>query len=515
MRNLKNKWVYILGTVLISAGLLRFWNIGVANFWLDEVVSIHMAIASSMAHKNISYEPPFYYFILDIWMKLFSNSETACRSLSALFDIGTIYLIYRCGKILLNRKTALLAAVFYSLSPLAIWYSREAKNYTFLAFLSLLSFFFFIKLVKDKRYRYWLFFGLSLFFSVYTNYFSFFLIPIYLIFLFAIPKFHKYQKVGLITLLLALFAFIITDIGHFWNSFKEVSYAFWIPKPTPGSLIITLENFNLGYTITDNFVYLISHIFFTLPFILGLIALMKKKETARFFLIGILFMPILIIYLVSQRIPLYIDRRLLIFLPFYCLILAYGIDSLKSLLLRLTFVIPAILLILISLSGLYRGELNKKIDHHMGDYIKKPFVNAVNYVDNNFREETDIIAHTNYGTPLPFHWYGLKAKGPLGNYLRDKNLSYFLYSSLNKPKSDYILNIIKKIPEITLDVSISNNLLRLRNKSIWLLQADWARSGNIDSDSQIVKDILSAHCSLVKEILIDGIQISYYRWEKD
>jgi len=514
MRNLKNKWVYLLGTVLISAGLLRFWHIGVANFWLDEVVSIHMAIAS-LAHKNISYEPPFYYFILYIWMKFFSNSEVACRSLSALFDIGTIYLIYRCGKILLNRKTALLAAVFYSLSPLAIWYSREAKNYTLLVFLSLLSFFFFIKLVKDKKYRYWLFLGLSLFFSVYTSYFSFFLLPIYLIFLFSIPKLHKYQKAGLITLLLTLLAFISIDIGHFWDSFKEVSYAFWIPKPTPRSLIITLENFNLGYTITNNFAYLISHIFFTLPFILGLIALMKKKGAARFFLIGIFSIPILIIYLISQHIPLYIDRRLLIFLPFYCLILAYGLNSLKSLFLRLTFTLPAVLLILISLWGLYGGALNKENNHHMGDYIKKPFTNAVSYVDNNFREETDIIAHTNYGTPLPFHWYGLKAKGALGNYLRDKNLSYFLYSSLNKPKSDYILNIIKKIPEITIDVSIANNLLRFHNKSIWLLQADWARSGNIDSDSQIVKDILSAHCSLVKEILIDGIQISYYRWEKD
>jgi len=223
-----------------------------------------------------------------------------------------------------------------------------------------------------------------------------------------------------------------------------------------------------------------------------------------------LFLPILIIYFFSHWITVYLDRKLLICVPFYYLILSYGIKNFKPCFLKVIFIISITFLSFISLFGLYNGFINEDITHHLGAHVKRPISNVVKYINNKFRNG-DIIANTNYSTALPFHWYGVKIKGELGDYLRKGKRNYFFYSPVDI--DEFWFKNIKdiKIPDIAFDVSKIDKLNRHFSKGIWVIQTDWSHNGKLDSNSKAVRKIISSKYKLINEKLIDGVLVSYYQ----
>ena len=503
----KNINIYLLGGILLLGGVARLWHIGSFNFWLDEIVSIHMA-GNFHNILGLSYEPFFYYKVLSVWTGLFGNGEIAIRSLSTFFDLGSIYMLYLCGKMLINRNSALVAAFIYSIAPFTVWYAREARNYSLSVFLMLIVFFFFIQALRSGKNIHWFLFCISLILSFYTSYIAFVIIPTCLTVVLILPGFRKYWKRTILVLIISLGVFIPYSM-FFLRSLSEVSQNFWIPKPTLKSLLFTLENFNLGYTV-DVWGYAMSHLFFTLPFIIGTIHLLRSKHLHFYTLMTFLCLPILIIYTISRWIPVYLDRKLIICTPFYYLMLAYGLTIIKPRLLKFAFMASGIVLMLVSLVGLYNGFMNANFMHHLGVHPKKPITKVVDYVNSKFLEG-DVIAHTNYSTTLPFHWYGVKIEGPLRDCFLKGMRPYFFYSRADIDNfwlSGFMSN---KAPEELVDVSNIDNLDQFSLNGIWLFQTDWAHSGDLDSNSEAVKDKLSFRYKLIDEKLLNGILVSYYK----
>lgn len=75
------------------------------------------------------------------------------RFFSAVFDTGTIFLIYLLGKRLLNKKVGLLAASFYGLSVFPIQASHFYAVDVMLTFFILLTLYFVVCLIIDKDKR--------------------------------------------------------------------------------------------------------------------------------------------------------------------------------------------------------------------------------------------------------------------------------------------------------------------------------------------------------------------------
>jgi len=84
--------------------------------------------------------PPLSYLLLHAWIQLFGDDEPVVRSLSVLFGVLAVPLIYGVAWQLLRRRLAgLLAALLLAVSPLHIWYGQETRMYALLTFLCLLS----------------------------------------------------------------------------------------------------------------------------------------------------------------------------------------------------------------------------------------------------------------------------------------------------------------------------------------------------------------------------------------
>jgi mannosyltransferase len=129
-----------LGGILLLAIALRAAAIGSRAVWIDEANSFVISdrpLADIVRRLADDSSPPLYYFLLHVWAGAFGSSEAALRLLSALFGVGLVAAIWAAGRALLDERTALLAAFFAAISPVAILYSQEIRMYSLLPLLAL------------------------------------------------------------------------------------------------------------------------------------------------------------------------------------------------------------------------------------------------------------------------------------------------------------------------------------------------------------------------------------------
>lgn len=108
----------------------------------DEVWSVKTAglnYSSEIAALKADVHPPLYFLILHLWTRLFGTGERPVRSLSGLFYILSVFALYGLAREFYGTKTALLCAVLYLSSPLAILAAQFVRMYALLSLLSILS----------------------------------------------------------------------------------------------------------------------------------------------------------------------------------------------------------------------------------------------------------------------------------------------------------------------------------------------------------------------------------------
>jgi len=144
------------------------YGLGAQSFWWDESLSLQRAnydlplvlsneiVLTDATRQVVTLDnhPPLYFLLLHFVVKLTGQSEFALRFPSLAFGVLTVPLLYAVGKYLFDdRRVGLLAALFGAISPLYLWYSHEARMYTMLTFLGLLSFYSLLKILTPKVRR--------------------------------------------------------------------------------------------------------------------------------------------------------------------------------------------------------------------------------------------------------------------------------------------------------------------------------------------------------------------------
>ena len=117
------KWLPIL-LILFFASILYFYQINRESLWIDEIWSIIYA----KKHPFASFNRALYPILLSVWMR-FGDNEAWLRSLSVVFGLISIWLIYQLGMRLADRATGLIAALLLTLSPLVINHAQEVRMY--------------------------------------------------------------------------------------------------------------------------------------------------------------------------------------------------------------------------------------------------------------------------------------------------------------------------------------------------------------------------------------------------
>ncbi len=240
----------LLAAVLSLAAGLRLHRIGFKSLWYDEAWSVTLALKGfGTAWREVGGQiyPPLYQFLLHFWLGIFGPSEASARSLSALFGVLAVAAIYWLGRRMADRRVALAAALLLAVSPFHVEYSQEARGYSLLVLLSLLSFGSLLRWFETRHWRHAAVHVASTALAFYTHPYAL-LFPLVQapIWLFHIleRKRPAGSEVGwwelLVLLPLILFAPILPV---FLEAISSVSRDFWIPRPGWGDLWQTLRTF--------------------------------------------------------------------------------------------------------------------------------------------------------------------------------------------------------------------------------------------------------------------------------
>lgn len=140
---------WVLGSPWAVAGVIVALGWAVAlrfvsrsALWLDEAQTVTIAsrpLAGIPPALRLDGAPPLFYLLLHGWMRVVGTSPTAVRSLSGLFGVAALPVVWLVARRHANVTVAWIATLVLAVSPFAIYYSTEARMYSLVVLLVLLG----------------------------------------------------------------------------------------------------------------------------------------------------------------------------------------------------------------------------------------------------------------------------------------------------------------------------------------------------------------------------------------
>jgi 4-amino-4-deoxy-L-arabinose transferase-like glycosyltransferase len=315
---------------LVLGTFLRLDHFKLASFWGDEAVSANVLqrqdIGSLWAWTFCAGNNPGFTFLMKLWSLPFGDSEASLRFLSIIFSLLSVLMIYFLAKDLFNKSVASWSSFLLATSTISIFFSHQARPYSLIIFLSILSSWYLIKLLQNNwRKKELIIYFLIMLYVLYTHLWFFFLMAAhFLIVLIYKKELIKKMSIGYASLMafsLPLFAEMLTLILCGSNS--------WIKKANLTNFYQTF----FYYTEKMAVIYL-------LIIVLAIFFIIKKKREKKekskqkkeLIIISILFfVPLSLGFTISLFAPMYAPgRHELLTLPFFIIIMAYFASKTKN-----------------------------------------------------------------------------------------------------------------------------------------------------------------------------------------
>lgn len=132
---------FLVLTAILLGAAARLYAIQAQSIWFDEGWSAFAAVQPTLwdaAQADLT-NPPLYYMLLHVNVRLFGDSAFSLRWFSLLCGLLTIPLCYQLARRLFNEQAGGYAALLAAVLPLLWWASQEARMYTLLALLVLIA----------------------------------------------------------------------------------------------------------------------------------------------------------------------------------------------------------------------------------------------------------------------------------------------------------------------------------------------------------------------------------------
>ncbi len=135
--------------ILAAIGfVVRMRIVTLDDLWYDEAFTGNLMRLGKQQFWQVAAidpHPPLYYVILKLWTTVFGVNDLALRSMSVLFGVLTIVMIYLVVKELFNKETGAVASLLAAVSPFLTSYSAEARSYSMYGFFIILAVYAIIK----------------------------------------------------------------------------------------------------------------------------------------------------------------------------------------------------------------------------------------------------------------------------------------------------------------------------------------------------------------------------------
>jgi mannosyltransferase len=171
-----------VGLVLLAADLVAGLLLRLPTrtpLWLDEALTVSIAkLPAGSLHQALKEDgaPPLYYVALHLWIWCFGSTALAVRSLSTLFSLATVVVVYRLARRIWGHEVALFATALLAASSFAAYYATETRMYALVMLLTALGATALASLVERPGWRPALGLAASAAALLYTHYWSLYLL---------------------------------------------------------------------------------------------------------------------------------------------------------------------------------------------------------------------------------------------------------------------------------------------------------------------------------------------------
>src|SRR5579884_3815357 len=150
-------WLALTSITALGAAL-QLHAITAKSFWLDEGSSITMARLNWFNFLRILWRREMnmvlYYLLLREWLHL-GDSVAWIRGLSVIFAVAAIPAIFLLGRKMLGTSFGLISALLLSVNAFQVRYAQEARSYSLLVLLLIISSHFLVSELEGGRRRDW------------------------------------------------------------------------------------------------------------------------------------------------------------------------------------------------------------------------------------------------------------------------------------------------------------------------------------------------------------------------
>jgi len=443
--------------ILLLASWLRFAGLLKRDFWYDEAFT--GVAAKENFHDMVvmiinDVHPPLYYLALKIFASFFDYSVFGVRLFSAIFGVLCVWAVYLVAKELFDRKVALWSAFVVAISPFAIQYSQEARMYSMLVFLILMSVYFFLLGLRTDKKKYFIVWGIFMGLSMLTHYMGIIFSCTYFV---AYLFWKAFEQIDLYRgkKLKERITFFVKNILPAKNIFLGYAVAFlvffpwfenfqhhlsitgnltWVKPASFGDIVVTMQMFlfgtplgemssgmpqpnEIGFFSNDGAKHIISHISIRMMlavfFGMTILWLLRRFEKSKIFMVltfsaGFMFVVYALSLLSSPEDPneYFVARYLLpgayFFFIYIGLVLSEVRLSIKLAALAVYFVMLSFIIPLTNSTGY--NEMIK----HMDKYKNNDFyiLNSFDYVITKYYLGADRLTLYNYDWPQynPDYW---------------------------------------------------------------------------------------------------------------
>ncbi|MFH0798826.1 MAG: glycosyltransferase family 39 protein [Pseudomonadota bacterium] len=434
----------LFAAVILAAVVLRLYCLGERTLGVDEATALLTAspsvkdiwLNSFYQHLISQSHLPAYFWLLHFWM-LLGKSEIVVRLPSVIMGLAAFPLMYSTMVKLYDSKAAKIACVLLAFSWLHIRYSQEARMYSLMVFLSLLSFYFFVRAIQQNQRRHWLAYVFFTAINLFTHIFCLILPLTQLIYLVFFYKGNKkkiapYAILTLLTCLLIMFVIHNSYLMAMTANVRAARDIHFMPSVLAG-LSSGHPSLPLGYISIPLFLAILCK---------PIYRAIRERQTESILLIVHFAIPFFTIAALSMLSTKIFIRYVIFLLPFYLMLVAMAISSIKTVMLGRALVILIILLNVVQL-------------HHHYRYEEEPWREVGRFLEQRTAPDDAIVVIPGYyWIALDYYYKGGNEKlglitGAGGNLdsierlHRKKNVWLICDPSLN----DYCVNLVGKLSQ--------------------------------------------------------------------
>jgi len=303
-------------------GLVAF-NLVLKLLWLgrnelahDEPFTVLMAQrdwADLFAVLRTENNPPLHFVITKLWSAIVPLDAAWLRVPSAVASALVVWPLMLLARTCSGWRVAIIAGLLFTFSNYHYRFAHEVRAYALFTLLATLCFWLALRIVRGKRSL--LFLCITAVALVYTHFFGWLLLGVLLMCVFLISGLRAARKGVLMALGIALI-FYLPYLGTFLSRTGEsVQHGTWLTAPEPEEL------YNMVWRWSNAPVLAVALL------LVVLFAAVRKGFRIPGFQIGLIwaFVPLVAMFLVSFKVPIFLDRYLVYAAPGFCLLSAVSL----------------------------------------------------------------------------------------------------------------------------------------------------------------------------------------------